>query len=135
MNRYDGDAGVTAIRDILFALFSGQPPTILGGTGSIVIFTGLLYTTCTQMNIPFLATYAWVGIWLGVLLLICAFTDAIALMKYFTRFTDEIFAALVFVIFIIEAINNTVKEFGPAGFGLSSAFLSVILAFGTFVPG
>lgn len=126
---------VTAAGGIIFALFSGQPLTILGGTGPIVIFTGLLYTTCKQMDIPFLATYAWVGIWSGVILLVCAFTDASALMKYFTRFTDEIFAALVSVIFIVEAINNTVNEFGPGGFGLSSAFLSVILAFGTFVLG
>jgi hypothetical protein len=124
---------VTAVGGILFALFAGQPLTILGGTGPIVIFTGLLYTTCQQLGIPFLATYAWVGIWSGVLLLICAFTDASALMKYFTRFTDEIFAALVSVIFIIEAITNTVNEFRPEGFGLSSAFLSVILALGTFV--
>ena len=124
---------VTAVGGIIFALFSGQPLTILGGTGPIVIFTGLLYTTCNQLEIPFLATYAWVGIWSGILLLICAFTDASALMNYFTRFTDEIFAALVSVIFIIEAINNTVKEFGPGGQGLSSAFLSVILALGTFV--
>ncbi|HZF65938.1 MAG TPA: sodium bicarbonate transporter family protein [Chitinophagaceae bacterium] len=124
---------VTAIGGILFALFAGQPLTILGGTGPIVIFTGLLYTVCNQLNIPFLATYAWVGIWSGILLLICAFTDASALMKHFTRFTDEIFAALVSVIFIIEAINNTVGAFGPGGFGLSSAFLSVILALGTFM--
>ena len=37
---------VTAIGGISFALFSGQPLTILGGTGPIVIFTGLLYMTC-----------------------------------------------------------------------------------------
>ena len=34
---------VTAIGGVCFALFSGQPLTILGGTGPIVIFTGLLY--------------------------------------------------------------------------------------------
>jgi hypothetical protein len=123
---------VTAVGGIFFALFSGQPLTILGGTGPIVIFTGLLYTTCIRLNIPFLATYAWVGIWSGLLLLVCAFTDASALMKYFTRFTDEIFAALVSIIFIVEAVNNTIKAFGPEGFGISSAFLSVILALGTF---
>jgi hypothetical protein len=124
---------VSAVGGILFALFAGQPLTILGGTGPIVIFTGLLYTTCNQIGIPFLPTYAWVGLWSGLLLLICAFVDASALMKHFTRFTDEIFAALVSVIFIIEAITNTVKEFGAAGHGLASAFLSVILALGTFV--
>jgi hypothetical protein len=124
---------VSAIGGVLFALFSGQPLTILGGTGPIVIFTGLLYTTCNQMGISFLATYAWVGIWSGVFLLICAFTDASALMRYFTRFTDEIFAALISVIFIVEAIKNTTAEFGEGGHGLTSAFLSVILALGTFI--
>ncbi len=124
---------VTAIGGIAFALFSGQPMTILGGTGPIVIFTGILYTTCAQLDIPFLPTYAWVGIWSGVLLLICAFTDACALMKYFTRFTDEIFAALVSIIFIVEAGKNIIDSFGPSGFGLSSAFLSVILALGTYM--
>lgn len=123
---------VTAVGGVLFALLAGQPLTILGGTGPIVIFTGLLFSVCKQYEIPFLATYAWVGIWSGILLLICAFTDASALMKYFTRFTDEIFAALVSVIFIVEAIKNIIKSFGPEGFGLSSGLLSLVLALGTY---
>lgn len=124
---------VTAVGGILFALLSGQPLTILGGTGPITIFTGLLYVTCDQLGISFVATYAWVGIWSGIILLICAFTDASALMKYFTRFTDEIFAALISVIFIVEAVKDITKSFGPEGFGLASAFLSLILALGTYV--
>lgn len=124
---------VTAGGGILFALLAGQPLTILGGTGPITIFTGLLYTTCHQMGIPFLATYSWVGIWSGIILLICAFTDASALMKYFTRFTDEIFAVLISVIFIVEAGKDIVKSFGPEGTGLSSAFLTLILALGTYM--
>lgn len=123
---------VTAIGGILFAVLAGQPLTILGGTGPIVIFTGLLYNACDQYNIPFLPTYAWVGIWSGILLLICACTDASSLMKYFTRFTDEIFAALVSIIFIVEAIKSIVKSFGPEGFGLSSGLLSLVLALGTY---
>jgi Sulfate permease and related transporters (MFS superfamily) len=124
---------VTAVGGILFALFSGQPLTILGGTGPITIFTGLLYVTCQQLEISFLATYAWVGIWSGVLLLVCAFTDASAMMKYFTRFTDEIFACLISVIFIVEAVGDMVKAFGAEGFGLASAFFTVLLTMGTFL--
>lgn len=124
---------VSAVGGIIFALFSGQPLTILGGTGPIVIFTGLLYTICGQLKLPFLTVYAWVGIWSGIILLISAFTDASVLMKYFTRFTDEIFAALISVIFIVEAIKDIASTFGPTGFGLSSAFFSVILALGTFI--
>jgi hypothetical protein len=123
---------VTAAGGIFFALFSGQPLTILGGTGPITIFTGLLYITCSQLEISFLATYAWVGIWSGIILLILAFTDASALMAYFTRFTDEIFAALISVIFIVEAVKDIFTAFGPQGYGLLSAFFSLILALGTF---
>ncbi len=123
---------VTAAGGIVFALLAGQPLTILGGTGPIVIFTGMLYAACNQLSVPFLATYAWVGIWSGLFLWICAFTDASALMKYFTRFTDEIFAALISVIFIVEAANSIVRSFGDEGLGLSSAFLSLILATGTY---
>jgi hypothetical protein len=123
---------VTAIGGILFAIFSGQPLTILGGTGPITIFTGILYVTCNQLDLPFLATYAWVGIWSGVILLILAVTDASALMKYFTRFTDEIFAALISVIFIVEAGKDIINSFGADGYGLSSAFLTFMVAMGTF---
>jgi len=124
---------ITAVGGIAFALFSGQPLTILGGTGPITIFTGLLFVACGQLEIPFLPTYAWVGIWSGVILLILAFTDASALMGHFTRFTDEIFAALIAVIFIVEATHDTFLAFGPEGFGLSSAFLTLVLALGTFI--
>jgi hypothetical protein len=123
---------VTAIGGIIFAIFSGQPLTILGGTGPITIFTGLLYVTCLEMNLPFMATYAWVGIWSGVILLILAVTDASALMKHFTRFTDEIFAALISVIFIYEAAKDVINSFGPEGYGLASSLLTFIVALGTF---
>ena len=56
---------VTAVGGVLFALFSGQPLTILGGTGPITIFTGILYTACLRWELPFLPVYAWVGIWAG----------------------------------------------------------------------
>lgn len=126
---------VTSVGGILFALFSGQPLTILGGTGPIVIFTGMLFVGCNQLEISFLATYAWVGIWSGIILLICAFTDASALMNYFNRFTDEIFAALISVIFIVEAGKDMIKSFhsnGDAG-GLTAGLLTLLLAAGTYI--
>ncbi|MCO6439601.1 MAG: HCO3- transporter [Nitrococcus mobilis] len=99
---------VTAAGGVIFALFAGQPLTILGGTGPIVIFTGLLYAACERYGIPFLTTYAWTGIWSGVFLIILALTDAAAMMRLFTRFTDEIFAALIAVIFIVEAAKKAI---------------------------
>lgn len=137
-----GDIGVvemilaTAICGLVYAIFAGQPMIILGGTGPMLIFTGILYDYCQKNGIAFLPAYAWVGIWTGVILLILAASDASALMRYFTRFTDEIFAALISVIFIYEAIEKLVHIFQEAhegnAIGHDVALLSLILALGTF---
>lgn len=123
----------TAAGGILFALFSGQPLTLLGGTGPIVIFTGLLYTLCKQFGIPFLPTYAWVGLWSGLFMFILAAADASALMRLFTRFTDEIFASLVAVIFIVEAVKSMLAPFGAEPRDDATALMTLVLALGTFM--
>ncbi|EFV13441.1 sodium bicarbonate transporter family protein [Segniliparus rugosus] len=124
---------VTAIGGILFALLSAQPLTLLGGTGPIVIFTGLLYTMCQHFGLPFLPVYAWVGVWSGILMLVLAVTDASALMKFFTRFVDEIFAVLVAVIFIVEAARSVVSPFTVSPRNDATALMTVVLALGTFL--
>jgi hypothetical protein len=126
----------TAFCGIIYALFAGQPMIILGGTGPMLIFTGILYDYCARMEIDFLQAYAWVGIWTAVILLILAVTDASCLMRYFTRFTDEIFAALISIIFIYEAVNQLIEIFHKVNHdetvGYDVALLSLLLALGTF---
>lgn len=123
----------TAVGGVVFALFAAQPLTLLGGTGPIVIFTGLLYGLCERYELPFLPVYAWVGIWSGVLLLLLAATDASALMRFFTRFIDEIFATLVAVIFIVEAVDSVVSPFLDPETGNATELMTVVLALGTFM--
>ena len=45
----------TAICGILYALFSGQPMIVLGGTGPLLIFTMILYNLCVRFQVDFLA--------------------------------------------------------------------------------
>jgi hypothetical protein len=66
-----------------------------------------------------------------LLLLILAVTDASCMMRFFTRFTDEIFAALISLIFIYEAVKALVYTFND-GSDYDTALLSVLLALGTF---
>ena len=138
----NGDIGTvemivaTCACGLIYALASGQPLIILGGTGPMLIFTGVLYEYCQQEGIAFLPAYAWVGFWTGGILLLLAATDASCLMRYFTRFTDEIFAALISLIFIYEAVEKLIRIFHRAQVGESIghdvAFLSLLLALGTY---
>jgi len=128
----------SAICGIIYAVFSGTPLIILGGTGPLLIFTAVLYRLCLDYEIEFLPTYAWVGLWSAALLVLLAVTDASSLMRFFTRFTDEIFAALISLIFIYEAVDKLGRVFvdldsgGNASENLAAALLSLVLALGTF---
>ncbi len=122
----------TAACGVLYALFSGQPLTILAGTGPLLIFTGILHNLCVRLNLPFLPTYAWVGLWTGLLLVVTALAEGCCLIRYITRFTDEIFAALISLIFIYEAINDLVKIFTSHRVKYDSALLALLLALGTY---
>ncbi len=121
----------TAVGSIIYALLAAQPLTIIGGTGPLLVFTAVLYELCLTLDIPFLPTYAWVGLWTAVLTVILALTDASSLIRYCTRFTDEIFAVLISLIFIVEAVTKLKDFFTSESVGEYSALLSVILAFGT----
>jgi mannitol/fructose-specific phosphotransferase system IIA component (Ntr-type) len=123
----------TAVCGIVFALFSGQPLIVLGGTGPLLIFTAMLYRLCGDFDIPFLPTYFWVGMWTAAFVLLLAATDASALMRYFTRFTDEIFAGLISLIFIYEAVRGLAHIFQDLDVKKhhDTALLSLLLALGT----
>ena len=128
----------SAICGVVYALFAGQPLIILGGTGPLLIYTWLLYVLCGQVGLEnyFLETFACVGLWTGLMLLVLAITDASCLMRYFTRFTDEIFAALISLIFIyaaVEALAHIVSEvYQDERVSHDGALVPLILAMGTF---
>tara|TARA_R110002072_G_C7978288_1_gene535815 strand:+ start:26040 stop:28073 length:2034 start_codon:yes stop_codon:yes gene_type:complete len=122
----------SAICGIVYAMVSGQPLIILGGTGPVLIFTALLYQNCVDLQLPFLPTYAWVGFWTSLLVVIMSVTDSSCLMRYFTRFTDEIFAALISLLFIYEAVRALALIFKDETNDHDTALLSILLALGTF---
>ncbi len=123
----------TAASGIVFALLGGQPLILLGGTGPLLIFTAILYQLCGDFEIPFLPAYLWVGVWTAGLLLLLAATDASFLMRYLTRFTDEIFAALISLIFAYEAVKALILVFRDLDIKQhhDTALLTLLLALGT----
>ena len=66
----------TGVCGIAYALIGGSPLTILGGTGPILVFTGILSNFADSLEVEFLPLYAWTGLWIGVLSVVLASSDA-----------------------------------------------------------
>eukprot|EP00420_Gonyaulax_spinifera_P032049 CAMPEP_0197878110 /NCGR_PEP_ID=MMETSP1439-20131203/6586_1 /TAXON_ID=66791 /ORGANISM="Gonyaulax spinifera, Strain CCMP409" /LENGTH=576 /DNA_ID=CAMNT_0043497497 /DNA_START=159 /DNA_END=1889 /DNA_ORIENTATION=- len=133
----DGQLGVvetivaSAMAGIVYALLSGQPLCILGGTGPNLAYTVAFYKICVSMDIEFLPCRFWQGIWCSIITVILAVTDSCAIMSYVTRYVEEIFAALISLIFIIEALSAVIQSFWKHD--EAGSFLTALLCFGTYI--
>ncbi|XP_014248076.1 sodium bicarbonate cotransporter 3 isoform X2 [Cimex lectularius] len=89
-----------------YGFFSGQPLTILGSTGPVLVFETIVFEFCKDQGWDYMSFRLWIGLWIGVILFILVAIDASALVCYITRFTEENFATLIAFIFIIKAFEN-----------------------------
>ena len=89
-----------------YGFFSGQPLTICGPTGPVLVFETIIYEMCKSWEWDYLPFRLCIGLWVGIILLICVVTDASAVVCYITRFTEENFALLIAAIFIKSAIQK-----------------------------
>ena len=123
----------TAIGGVVYALFSGQPLTLLGSTGPVTIFLAILYVFCRQLGVPFLPGLFWIGMWTAALMMVLALTNTSRYIRYFTRFTDEIFGALIALIFITEAFRDIFGGIFGSEVPTNGELLALILALGTYM--
>lgn len=98
-----------SICGVAFSLFSGQPLTILGSTGPILVYEKILVGFCDTAGLDYLSFRFWIGLWTMVLCIILVATDASSLVKYFTRFIEESFSSLISFIFIYESVHKLIK--------------------------
>ncbi|XP_038651641.1 electrogenic sodium bicarbonate cotransporter 1-like [Scyliorhinus canicula] len=96
----------TAIAGAVFCLFSGQPLTVLGSTGPVLVFERLLFNISRESALDYLEFRLWIGIWTAFFCLILVATEASYLIQYFTRFTEEGFCTLISFIFIHDAFQK-----------------------------
>ncbi|XP_072446914.1 electrogenic sodium bicarbonate cotransporter 1-like [Chiloscyllium punctatum] len=96
----------TAIAGTIFCLFAGQPLTVLGSTGPVLVFERLLYNISSDYQLDYLEFRLWIGIWTAFFCLVLVATDASYLIQYFTRFTEEGFCTLISFIFIHDAFQK-----------------------------
>ncbi|XP_072183667.1 sodium bicarbonate cotransporter 3 isoform X3 [Excalfactoria chinensis] len=95
-----------SLTGIAYSLFAGQPLTILGSTGPVLVFEKILFKFCRDYGLSYLSLRTSIGLWTAFLCIVLVATDASSLVCYITRFTEEAFAALICIIFIYEALEK-----------------------------
>uniref|UniRef100_A0A1I8FQB0 Ion_trans domain-containing protein n=1 Tax=Macrostomum lignano TaxID=282301 RepID=A0A1I8FQB0_9PLAT len=84
-------------------------------TGPMLVFESIIFRfSKNSLGWDYLSFRMWVGLWIFLILLTVVAFDLSALVKYITRFTEESFASLIALIFIIEAfkkLRNILKAY------------------------
>ncbi|KAI8427539.1 hypothetical protein MSG28_002055 [Choristoneura fumiferana] len=105
-----------------YGFFSGQPLTILGSTGPVLVFETIVYEFCKQLEWDYMSFRFCIGTWTAIILITLVAIDASALVCYITRFTEENFATLIAFIFIYK-IRQVISDFSVIIAILSMSFL------------
>ena len=70
-----------AIAGAMYHLFCGQPLTIIGSTGPILVFETIMADYCKDNDLEYLEFRWWVGTWTGILCIIIVVTDGSFLVQ------------------------------------------------------
>jgi hypothetical protein len=116
-----------------YAVLCGQPMAFIAPTGLTLAFISGLYRFCSVKGIPFFPVYSWVGLWTSFFFILLGLGGSSQWIRFCTRFTDEVFNALLSVNFIYEAVNSLKRNFELADpTNLTMPFVSLAMALTTF---
>ncbi|XP_035025551.1 anion exchange protein 2a isoform X1 [Hippoglossus stenolepis] len=101
----------TAMQGIVFSVLGAQPLLVIGFSGPLLVFEEAFYTFCKSNGIEYLTGRVWIGFWLVLLVLLTVAFEGSILVRFVSRFTQEIFSFLISLIFIYETFAKTVKIF------------------------
>lgn len=96
---------------MIFHAFASQPLVFVGTTGPLILFDEALIQFCDSMGFAFLTVRVYVGLWLTVIALTIAAFEGSVCVRFFTRFTQEIFSALITLIYIVETTLKLVSTY------------------------
>jgi len=94
---------------VIFHCLSCQPLVIIGTTGPLLLFDEALMRFCTENKFDFLSLRVYVGIWLIIIALCVSAFEGSVYVRLLTRFTQEIFSALITLIYIVETMMKLVS--------------------------
>uniref|UniRef100_A0A7N8Y4M0 Anion exchange protein n=1 Tax=Mastacembelus armatus TaxID=205130 RepID=A0A7N8Y4M0_9TELE len=101
----------TSVQGIIFCLIAAQPVLVIGFSGPLLVFEEAFYSFCKNQNVEYIVGRVWVGMWLIVIVVIIVAVEGSFLVRFISRFTQEIFSILISLIFIYETFNKLIKIF------------------------
>uniref|UniRef100_A0A9J8B739 Anion exchange protein n=1 Tax=Cyprinus carpio carpio TaxID=630221 RepID=A0A9J8B739_CYPCA len=101
----------TCIQGVLFCLLGAQPLLVVGFSGPILVFEEAFFSFCKDNNLEYLTGRVWIGFWLIIIVVVMVAFEGSFLVRFVSRFTQEIFSVLISLIFIYETFSKLVKVY------------------------
>lgn len=92
----------TAVQGVIFCLLGAQPLLVVGFSGPLLVFEEAFYTFCKANSMEYLTGRVWIGFWLIIIVVVTVAFEGSFLVRFVSRFTQEIFSFLISLIFICE---------------------------------
>ncbi|XP_043359412.1 band 3 anion transport protein isoform X2 [Dermochelys coriacea] len=131
----------TAAQGIIFCLLGAQPLLVVGFSGPLLVFEEAFFKFCESYGMEYIVGRVWIGFWLIILVLLVVAFEGSFLVRYISRYTQEIFSFLISLIFIYETFAKLIAIFQKHPLQKSyvsrdpqpnTALLSLVLMAGTF---
>ncbi|XP_075578900.1 band 3 anion transport protein isoform X3 [Pelecanus crispus] len=101
----------TCVQCFLFSILSAQPLLVIGFSGPLLVFEEAFFTFCSSHGIEYIVGRVWIGFWLVLIVLVVVACEGSFLVRYLSRYTQEIFSFLISFIFIYETFSKLVTIF------------------------
>ncbi|XP_049341400.1 anion exchange protein 2b isoform X3 [Astyanax mexicanus] len=101
----------TCIQGVVFCLLGAQPLLVVGFSGPLLVFEEAFYSFCKSNGLEYLTGRVWIGFWLIIIVVVMVAFEGSFLVRFVSRFTQEIFSFLISLIFIYETFSKLAKIF------------------------
>ena len=87
---------------------------VSGVTGPVMVYDEALFKFSKSAEVEYLPWRVWISFWCLIIAATVACFQGSFVVKYFTKFTKDIFASFIATVFIIEALLKTAGVSFPA---------------------
>ncbi|XP_062415114.1 anion exchange protein 2b isoform X2 [Pungitius pungitius] len=101
----------TAVQGVIFCLLGAQPLLIVGFSGPLLVFEEAFFSFCKANDMEYLTGRVWIGFWLVVIVVVMVGFEGSFMVRFVSRFTQEIFSFLISLIFICETFIKLARIF------------------------